>query len=340
MTVRFGLLGVGSIGLSLVNKLDPKSYELVCAVDTDPSKAGKTVRDLGGPPESDVEVVQALRREAATACDVFVQTTTSRFESAYQDLVKLASWGCDVVSTCEELSYPFLKYPELSSALHSVAQDSDSSVLGTGINPGFLMDALPSFLSTACSDVTAVNVTRRVDASRRREPLQRKVGLGLAPETFKQMAEDGRLGHVGLFESCALVADSLGWSLSRIDQNIEPLLAERDMRTNYFKIPKGCVRGLRQTAVAKSDAGEISMCLEMAVGTLDVDEVRIEGKPRIRYLAEGGVHGDVATISRLIYGMDVAPVLAPGLLTVLDIPTSRSLRRQKGVRLEGNASRL
>ena len=62
--------------------------------------------------------------------------------------------GSCVVSTCEELAYPFRKYPELAAKLDAEAKDGGVALIGTGINPGFVMDKL--------SD----HVQRRVAANR------------------------------------------------------------------------------------------------------------------------------------------------------------------------------
>jgi 4-hydroxy-tetrahydrodipicolinate reductase len=229
--------------------------------------------------------------------------------------------GCNAISTCEELSYPYLRNPGFSEQLDMLARDRGATVLGTGVNPGFLLDALPAFVAKACTSVDSFYASRVVEASHRREPLQRKIGLGMDPKDFALKTSQGNMGHIGLFESCALISTAMGWKLDEIKQDISPVIAGDDIHTNYFEIKAGQVRGLRQDLEGMAGETRIRMYLEMSVGAENPgDSVRIEGDPPIDIFIKNGLHGDRATVGRVVSHIGDVVAANPGLVTVLDLP--------------------
>jgi 4-hydroxy-tetrahydrodipicolinate reductase len=214
------------------------------------------------------------------------------------------------VSTCEELSFPWQRHPDLAKQLGAEAKAGGATILGTGINPGFLKDTLAVVLSGVCQHIERVKLTRIVDVSKRREQLQRKVGVGLTPDEFAERVASGRFGHVGLKESCWLLADGLGWRLDTLDETIEPVLGD------------GRALGIRQ--VAQGTLGGrmvIEAVVEMsAAAHRPRDEIEIEGAPPVRMAIEGGVQGDAATGAIIVNAVPRVVAHAPGLITMLDLP--------------------
>jgi len=97
--------------------------------------------------------------------------------------------------------------------------------VGTGVNPGFVMDKLVLTLATASQQVDSARAIRIVNASDRRLPLQKKVGAGMTPEEFQAQVAAGVIKHHGLPESVAMVADGLGLAIDDITETIEPIIA-------------------------------------------------------------------------------------------------------------------
>jgi len=200
-TIHFG---IGAIGAEVVRSvLNSPEIEIVGAVDANPAKAGHDLgeaaglgRRLGIPVSYHAE---PLLRDVYA--DVVIHTTGSSLTEVYPQLLSILASEKSVVSSCEELSFPWMRYPEISQQIDRRAKESGVRVLGTGVNPGFVMDLLPLMAATACRQVKSIRVERVVDVSTRRMQLQRKVGVGLSVKAFQQSADAGAIGHVGLRES-------------------------------------------------------------------------------------------------------------------------------------------
>lgn len=351
MPTRVIQIGLGPIGLGAVARcLERDDIEVAAAVDPHPEKAGRTLRELleqSGPavPESALERAGTVKvapslDEALESLDRPPQAalhTTSSFLDLVQDqLTELIRRRIDVVSTCEELSYPWWHHPKESAALDAAAKEAGVRVIGTGVNPGFAMDLLPLILTAVSASVDSVSVHRVVDAGKRRGPLQRKVGAGIAPEEFAVKKATGRFGHVGLAESVAFLAHGLGWELASIETDLQPKLAAESYTTAHGTIKAGQVLGIDQVAIGRDEDGveRIRLRLEMYVGAPEPrDVVAIHGTPPLTFTVDGGIPGDSATISALINTLPQLDALAPGLRTMMDLPAPRwnSPTRRKGV---------
>jgi 4-hydroxy-tetrahydrodipicolinate reductase len=217
-----------------------------------------------------------------------------------------------VVSTCEELSFPWTANPQLAAELDALARRAGVTLLGTGVNPGYAMDALPLMLTAPLAAVRAVRVLRVVDAGKRRGPLQRKVGAGLTPAEFEARVRAGSVRHVGLPESLHMLATGLGWQLDRTDDSIGAVLADQPISTEFVQVEAGQVAGVRQV---------LNLELRMYVGAPDPqDTVEIEGDPPVRMTIAGGLHGDIATAAIAINAIPSVVRAAPGLASMSEVP--------------------
>jgi hypothetical protein len=332
-TIHFG---IGAIGAEVVRSvLNSPEIEVVGAVDSNPSKVGRDLGDaaglgrrLGMSVSYDAE---SLLRDVYA--DVVIHTTGSSLTEVYPQLLAILSSEKSVVSSCEELSYPWARYPEISKQLDRRAKEAGVRVLGTGVNPGFVMDLLPLMAATACRQVKSIKVERVVDVSTRRMQLQRKVGIGLSVKAFQQAADAGGIGHIGLRESLCMLTDTMGWQLDDVVETIEPMLARNRQNTEYFSVDRGYVIGLRQTASGVMSTRQVARLeLEMSVGASNPhDSIEIDGTPPLRLVIPGGVQGDVATASIMA---NCVPAIArsrvTGLLTMRDLPVIPYYRPQAG----------
>jgi len=210
--IRVAHYGLGSIGIRAAkNAVRNDRLEVVGGVDVSAEKAGKDLGELVGAEEPLGITVSSKAQEVfSRRPDIVVHATGSRLSDVAPQIEEIVSRGINVVSSAEELLFPAPKNRSVADKLDTLAQDNNVSILGTGVNPGFVLDSLPAFLTGVCTEVKSVFARRIVDASTRREPLQRKVGAGLSAEEFQRRVEEGRLGHVGLVESVALLAECLG----------------------------------------------------------------------------------------------------------------------------------
>ncbi|MEK7205585.1 MAG: dihydrodipicolinate reductase, partial [candidate division NC10 bacterium] len=258
-SIRVIQYGLGPIGCAVARHVVERAgLELVGGVDIDPAKVGKDVgeviglgRPLGIP--VDETLGQSLARAEA---DVVLHTTSSYFALFTGQIFEILQAGLDVVSTSEELSFPWLAHSKEAGDIDRVARKAGKTVLGTGVNPGFLMDSLPLNLTAICQRVDRIDVTRRMNASNRRGPFQAKIGSGMTVDAFTAKMAEGRMGHVGLPESMGMVFHTLGKKLVRYESSVEPVLAERLVKTDYFEVKAGQVRGLKQVARGYADRGE------------------------------------------------------------------------------------
>jgi 4-hydroxy-tetrahydrodipicolinate reductase len=320
-------MGLGFIGQEIARAaLASPEVELIGAVDTSPQLSGRPLADVLGQPTPKVKVTDSLERALGRRRGaVLLHATGSRLPQVMDQLLDAIKLGVPVVSTCEELAFPFLKHPELATKLERAAQKAGVAVLGTGVNPGFVMDRLVATAGQACGPVRRVTVTRVVDARTRREALQRKVGAGLTEDEFFALVDKEQLGHVGLVESAALCALGLGMDCDDYEEEIAPVLAEEDITGGAFPVRKGRVAGIFQSVVGLEDEQErVRLELTIAVGAEDPkDRIEIDADPKVVVEIPGGVAGDRATANTLVNAAPRLTAAEAGLLTVLELPAGR-----------------
>ena len=317
-------VGLGPLGLRVLEDLQRRGLgRVVAAVDPAPGLAGRDLAELvpglprGVTIQKSLEEVQDWSRVRCA-----VVTTRSDLELCMDTFRALLARGCSIVSTCEELSWPWLRHPVLAQELHELAVRGRARVLGTGINPGYLMDALPVAATTACQSVRGLRIERIQDAGKRRLPFQAKVGVGLAPAEFERRVAAGTLRHVGLGESIHFLAHHLGWRIERWEETIAPVLSDRALASQLGPVAVGAARGVRQEARAWAGGRLVlELVFQAALGEPEPrDRFVVDGEPPIELVIPGGVHGDTAT-SALVLNM-IRPLLAaePGLHTMASLP--------------------
>lgn len=320
------LMGLGEIGQAIARAalLRPE-LRIVAAVDPDPARAGRTLSDVLGVAAPEVTVAKRLGAGAALARGgVLVQATQSRFEEVLADVEEAVRAGLHVVSTCEELAWPWLNHREEAGTLDRLCHERNVAVLGTGVNPGFVLDRLPAMLAQVTGVVRHVHGVRVVDAARRRGALQRKIGAGLSEAAFHEAAERGEIGHVGLAESAAMTAEAcVGVEEYEVDEEILPLVAEEDA-PGPVPVRRGEVAGLHHVARVFAEGREIvRLELTISIGASDPrDEIVLDSDPPVRLLVPGGIAGDLATANAVVNAVPSLVELR-GLVSVLDLPAAR-----------------
>jgi 2,4-diaminopentanoate dehydrogenase len=318
-------VGLGPIGQNIARlTLETEGLQVVGAADLSPSLSGK---DLGGVLGLTRRVRVKVASDPArflrkTRADVAVLSTSSSLKAIKPQLVALLERGMNVVTTCEEMAFPTPEHLPAFRELDKLAQRKKVSVLSTGVNPGYAMDALALMLTAPCSSVNRVSVTRIVDARTRRLPLQRKVGAGLNLAQFRRAITEGTVRHVGLVESAHMIASALGWKLEKVDETLEPAIAPRDLETDFLRIPAGSAAGIKQIARGYRDGVlAVNLDLQMYVGAeFPRDHVLVDGTPPIDMTITGGIAGDMATAAIVVNSIPKLMAARPGLLTMRDLP--------------------
>lgn len=315
-------MGIGPIGCAVTKILANKAgMEIVGAIDLlnvgkDLGEIAELGRKLGVPISNDPAAV--LRD---TKPDIAIHTTSSSFRKVFPELEQLIRAKVNVVSSCEELSYPYEKHADLATQIDKLANEHGVTVLATGVNPGFVMDAWPLFMTGVCAEVREVKVRRFQDASPRRIPFQKKIGAGVTVEEFDKLVESGTLRHVGLPESVAMIAAGLDWKLDDITEPIEPIVYEAQVKSDYITVQPGRVAGVKQTGYGwKNGKAIITLEFEASIGAGEsYDAVYITGTPNMEVVIKGGTHGDIATVAMLINAIPKVIDAPPGLKTMKDL---------------------
>ncbi len=328
MAIPVVLMGLGAIGRGIARAALAKSELLiVAAIDLDRSRVGKKLSEVLDCPAPDVIVGDdAVVEMKKAAGGILLHATGSRLDLVEGELAQALSAGLSVVSTCEELSYPWLRHPEIAERLDKIAERRKVALLGTGVNPGFVLDRLPATLGAVCGRVDRVSCVRVVDSRTRRGQLQRKVGAGLNEEEFDRGVDEGKIGHVGLMESAALAALGVGLEVDEVDESIDPVETDEDVSgEGDLRVPRGGISGVRQIARAFHDGKEVAhLELTIALGAKDPrDEITLEGDPGLKCIIPGGTPGDKATAWAVVHAAPLVHGAEPGLITVLDLPAGR-----------------
>jgi hypothetical protein len=322
--IRVIQYGLGPIGSAVARQvLERADLELVGGVDIDPNKVGQDVGQVIGLDQPlGLRVVSNLGQALATAeADVALHTTSSYFDLFKPQIIEILNAGLDVVSTAEELSFPWLAHPEQAAEIDAAAKGAGKTALGTGVNPGFIMDSLPLYLTAICLRVDHIDVTRIINASLRRGPFQAKIGSSMSVDEFQARMAAGRMGHVGLPESMNMVFHTLGRDLTHYEDSVEPVLAEQLVKTDHFEVQPGQVRGLKQVARGYTVQGEfmtLTFLAALEAGD-DGDTIRITGAPNLEVKLKG-TNGDIATVAIAVNAIRRVREAAPGLVTMRDLP--------------------
>jgi 4-hydroxy-tetrahydrodipicolinate reductase len=331
-------IGLGPLGAMIATDIFSRGVgRLVAAVDIDPAIAGRKLSDVipGGSPEVIVRpTIEAAMNDARAAggVDVAVVATSSDLAKCMGTFRDLITRGLSIVSTCEELLYPWLRHPKAADELAQLTEKHGARIVGTGVNPGCVMDTFAVATTAVCRSVRAVRVWRIQDATTRRIPFQQKIGAGVDDAEFKRRVDAGVLRHVGLGESLHFIAKYVGLPIDRWEETIEPVRAERDLTCALGPIKRGGISGVQQRARGWS-AGTcvVELDFRAAIGQDNPhDRVLIEGEPPLDVTIKGGIHGDVATSAITVNAIWPTLRALPGLHTMATLPMVRHISRAEG----------
>ena len=323
--IRVIHFGLGPIGAAVVRQVATrKGLKVVGAVDIDPAKVGRDLGDVAGVGRQlKVKVSNDAKKAIKSSKpDVAILCTQSSLKKVLPQIEAIVKMKVPIVSTTEELAYPTKANMKYAREIHQIAKKHKVAILGTGVNPGFVMDALPITLTGVCEKVEAIRVDRIQDARIRRLPFQQKIGAGLTREQFQRKVDDGSVRHVGLTESVSMIADALGWKVDRITDEIQPKIASAAVASEFLAVDPGYVCGIVQDGIGYRD-GEpvITLHMEAYLGAPEsYDAVEVTGSPTLKMKLAGGVHGDVATASITVNSIPKILDVAPGLHTMRDMP--------------------
>lgn len=317
--MRIGIYGFGSIGRLLAKVSIERGHEIVGVVDVDEKIVGKDLGEVLGIERYGVTVSKNV--DSLSDAEVVLHATGSYLDQVYSQVVRVVEMGINLVSTCETLSYPYYRYPVLARKLDEIARAYGVVVLGSGINPGFLLDTLAAVLSAPVPLIRRLRAVRSLDAAKRREPFRKKIGVGLEPALVRDMLDKGALtGHVGYAESVYLIASAGDLQLTRVVEHQEPVPAEDDIESAGLRVKKGFNRGIRGFGAGYVGEREIIRIeFHAYVGAPEYEEITIEGVDYTVTWKSTGTPGDLGTASVVVSIAEKTPILPPGLRLMTEL---------------------
>jgi len=325
--VKVALYGIGEVGSRIARHLlEKEGIEIVGAIDLAKDKIGKDLGEvLGLSKRLGVQVSDSPDMVfSKVKPDIAVHATGSFLKQVHSQIEACIKHGVNVVSTCEELSYPYVSDSQIAQKLNTLAKQHKVTVLGTGINPGFLMDTLVITLTGLCQKVEKIKATRLMNAATRRIPFQKKIGAGLTMDEFKEKIEKGHItGHVGLAQSISMITAALAWKLDKIIiDEVQPVIATKPVSSEAVKVEKGKVAGLKQIARGIRNGKElITLEFQAYIGAEEeYDAIDIDGVPPIHEKISPCVHGDHGTVAIIVNSIPKVLNAPHGLVTMKDLP--------------------
>ena len=335
--IRVAVWGFGAMGGGITKVLLQKTgVEITGVCDLHPNRVGKSIFDLLEVERGDrADVIVTSDIELALpekSADVCILATDSFTKDVYPKLVKVLSHGINAISTAEEMSYPAAKEPELAQEIDRVAKKFGVTALGTGINPGLMMDLLAICLSGCMTSVEKVTC-RRVNSLSPFGPLvMQEQGVGLTPEAFQEGVEKGELaGHVGFAESVGMISHALGWKIDEFSQQMAPILTEVDRKSPYGFASRGNVAGVNMTGQGYVEGRVmIDMIHPQQIepelgGTHTGDYITLEGSPRVDMKIQPEVNGGIGTIAMCVNMIPHVINARAGLKTMIDLPVPHAI---------------
>jgi len=332
--IKVAVWGAGMMGQGLLRYIldRPNDIELVGVIDRHPEKHGLTLGGLLGEHyDHDMAITADHDAILALEPDVVCILTASNLHEITDQVEAAIRADADVICIAETLSYPWASDAEWADRIDDLAREHGVSVLGTGINPGFVLDALPIALSSVCLRVDRIEASRINDLSPFGPTVMSSQGVGTTVEQFEAGIADGSIvGHIGFHESVGLIAYALGWEIDRVEETREPIVSTVERSTPHVHVAPGKVAGCRHIARAYDRAGNLKIELvhpqqihPELEGVDTGDYIHIVGDPEINLSNCPEVPGGKGTYASVGNYIPLMGGAAPGIVTVVDMPLPR-----------------
>ncbi len=335
--VKVAIWGFGAMGSGMAKMLlTKKGVDIVGVCDRNPARVGKSIFELLNVERGDradviinPEIDEVISEKS---CDVVLTATDSFTAKAFPRLKYILEKKINVISTAEEMAYPKAQNPELAEELDRIAKENGVSILGTGINPGLIMDLLVVVLTGCMTDVTEIEAKRVNSLSPFGHAVMEEQGVGITVDAFNKGVADGTLaGHVGFAESINMIGDAIGWKVEKIETQMSPIVTTVDRKAPHGFAAAGDVAGVNMTGQGFVDgAVKINMIHPQQIepemeGTFTGDYITLKGSPEVNMIIKPEVEGGLGTIAMCVNMIPQIINADPGLKTMLDLPVPRAI---------------
>ncbi|MBS3943424.1 MAG: NADP-binding protein [Dethiobacter sp.] len=327
------LWGLGAMGSGIYKLITERAgIKITGAIGRNPQKFGQDLGESAGMKPCGVKISgDAAAVLAAAEADIVLHATGSFFKEVHPELLQAVRAGCNVITIAEEMAEPWSADYALAADLDKAAKEKGVTVIGTGINPGFVLDALIIALTGVCFNIKKIEAERVNDLSPFGHTVMSTQGVGTTPDQFARGVEEGKIvGHIGFTQSISLIARALGWELDRIVEEKDPIISSTSRQTPVVKVEPGMVAGCYHRAYGYRN-GEIAISLKHpqqirpeAEGVETGDYIRIEGTPMVNLSIKPEIPGGIGTIAMAVNMIPLVLAGSPGLKTLVDLPAPAS----------------
>ena len=334
--VKVAIWGFGAMGRGAAAMLLKKKGVEIVGIINRKTDVGKEMHEVLGVPKGDNPEIIITNDVASVikekSCDVVISATDSFTKDAFDKIKLILENKINCVSIAEEMAWPQAQQPELAEQLDKVAKANGVTVLGTGINPGFIMDYLVVALTGVCEDVTGITAKRVNDLSPFGAFVMQEQGVGISVEEFeKKKAANTMTGHVGFPESLGMMAEALGLKLDKVEETRDPIISNTHREHPHAKVEPGTLAGIRQQGfgyvngekfIALDHPQQIHPHME---NTNTGDYINIKGTPDINIATNPEIPGGIGTFAMAVNMIPHVINSEPGLKTMLDLPVPRAI---------------
>jgi 4-hydroxy-tetrahydrodipicolinate reductase len=335
--IKVVIWGFGAMGSGMAKMiLSKEGFDIVGVCDLYDKIIGQSifdVLDIKNTQDHDVIItndIDALLDQ--TKADIVLLATDSFTKGAYPKIKKIVEKGINVISTAEEMAYPMANEPDLAKEMDALAKKHQVSILGTGVNPGMMMDLLAVCISGVMDTVEDMEISRINSLSPFGKTVMEEQGVGLSVDEFNRRLEAGQMaGHVGFKESVYMIAHGLGLEIVDFEQDMKPIITDIDRKSPYGFAAKGDVCGVEMSAKATLSNGKTihmyhpQQIEPEMVGISTGDFIKIKGKPEINLSNVPEVEGGIGTIAICVNMIPHVLNANPGLKTMIDLPVPRAI---------------
>lgn len=234
MSKKVIVWGTGNVGRPAIRAvLNNAELELIGVIVSNPEKVGKDVGDLVGLASVGLAATDDWRKVLAQGADAVVYAATAdiRPEEAQSDLLACLNAGINVVSTSfYSFLHPGSTAAEVLQPIEEACAAGNASLLVSGIDPGWVMDALPVFLAGATTGITEVRTREIFNYALYDQPqvVREVIGFGGSMEETPLMLHDFAIDMVWS-PMVRIVGDALGKPVEEIAVSVERRPLERDV---------------------------------------------------------------------------------------------------------------
>jgi len=334
--IKVAIWGFGAMGSGMARMLlTKKGIEIVGVCCRNKKRVGKDMHEVLGIERGDNEpiiIINDIDEVLNRNVDICLVATDSYTKKAFPGLKTVLEKKINVISTAEEMAYPDAKNPELAMDLDRIAKENGVSILGTGINPGLIMDLLVVCLTGCMTDVDHIEAKRVNSLSPFGHTVMEEQGVGITVDEFNKGVKDGTMaGHVGFAESIKMIGDAIGWDVERFEQQMKPIITNVDRKSPHGFAAAGNVAGVNMTGQGYVDGKvKIDMIHPQQIepemeGTFTGDYITIKGLPEVNMSIKPEVDGGLGTIAMCVNMIPQVINADPGLKTMLDLPVPRAI---------------